>query len=363
MSHTNQRYIAYIGTYTQGESEGIYAFDVNTETGQLEGKGVSARLENPSYLAIDKKNRYLYSVMETDHFNGTPSGAVAAFAIHRQTGNLTPLNFESTKGQVPCHITTDSFNRFLFAANYRDGNVSAFPLNADGSLGPVSTIIQHQGSGPNKERQERAHAHFVSLTPEENYLCAVDLGIDKIMVYQFDPAAGSLTLDEKRSAAIRPGSGPRHLAFHPNGKFVYLVNELSSDVVFLKYSIDFTFTAEQYISTLPEGYAGTNTCAAIHVSPDGRYLYASNRGHDSIAIYRIDAQTGKLEFVAHTPTDGKDPRDFAIDPTGKYLYAANQNSDTIVSFAIHQETGELQPLGQVISVPSPVCIKFVPLDE
>lgn len=362
MSHSNHSYIAYIGTYTQGESEGIYAFELDTETGHLKEKGCLAKLENPSYLAIDRLNRYLYSVMETDNFNGTPSGAVAAYKIHPETGELAPINFSATRGKVPCHISTDRANKILFAANYRDGTVSSFPLQEDGSIGPVSEILRHEGCGPNKERQEKAHAHFVSLVPEEKYLCAVDLGIDKLMLYRYDSSTGRLTLDQDRSLSIRPGSGPRHMAFHPDSNFAYLVNELSSDIVVLKYSPrDFTFKEEQYISTLPEGYTGETTCAAIHVSPDGNYVYASNRGHDSIAIFRISKQTGKLEPIDYSPVLGNSPRDFSIDPTGKFLYAANQDSNTITSFSIDRESGKLQPLEQVISLPSPVCIKFIQL--
>lgn len=355
-----RKYLAYIGTYTAGSSEGIYAMSVDAATGTMELKGLAAKVENPSYLAIDSNNRFLYTVMETDSYKDTPGGAVGAYSISPQTGELTFLNHQSTKGKIPCHISTDRSNNYLFAANYRDGTVSLFPLNEDGSLRSVSSIIKHQGSGPNKERQEQPHTHYVTLTPEENYLCAVDLGMDQIVVYRFDPTAGTLSHDAGRSVNIHPGAGPRHIDFHPSGRFAYLVNELSSDIVAMEYSPeDSALIQRQTVSSLPLGYTGSSSGAAIHISPDGNYLYASNRGHDSIAAFRIDAHTGKLEFIGHFSTLGHFPRDFSLDPSGKFLYAANQHSDSIVAYAVHPESGCLEPLGQTISVPSPVCIKFL----
>jgi 6-phosphogluconolactonase len=406
MITSKSRYFAYVGTYTHGDSEGIYVFTFDALTGLLEPVGVSKKLENPSYLALDKDNKYLYTVMETDKFNGEKGGAVGSFSIDKMTGNLKFLNCHPTKGRAPCHISIDKENKYLFAANYSEGTVALFPINSDGSISPVSDVIYHEGCGPNKERQEKPHAHYVSLTPEEEYLCAVDLGIDKVMVYRFDKEKGKLTPLKNLSPKIKPGSGPRHMVFHPNGNFAYVINELSSDIVVFKYnspgsslhcsppaslygnnnnhnsysgnynqksshdsdygigydsSHDYPnciFEEIQYISTLPDEYKNINYCSAIHMDRNGKYLYASNRGHDSIAIFKADEISGKLQPIAHTPTGGNFPRDFAIDPTGNFLFAANQNSDTIVPFKILPESGKLEQIGHIINVPAPVCIKF-----
>lgn len=367
------KYIAYVGTYTYGESEGIYIFSLDTSTGRFEPIGVSKKLENPSYLAISKDSKYLYTVMETDEFNGEKGGAVGSFLINRETGKLEFLNCQPTRGRAPCHISNDRENKYLFAANYREGTVSVFPINPDGSISPASDIIYHEGCGPNKERQEKPHVHYVTLTPEEKYLCAVDLGIDKVIIYELDKEKVRLIPVKELSPKIKPGSGPRHMTFHPDGRFAYVINELSSDIAVFKYhspcssskydfshnsSRNYIFEEIQYISTLPEEYKDINYCAAIHVSSDGKYLYASNRGHDSIAIFKIDNCSGKLELISHTPTGGKFPRDFAIDPTGNFLFAANQNSDSIVSFKILPESGKLEQLDYITNVPAPVCIKF-----
>ncbi|HOJ09553.1 MAG TPA: lactonase family protein [Clostridiales bacterium] len=364
----NTKCIAYIGTYTSGKSEGIYIFEMDTQTGELKPAGVCKGLENPSYQVIDNKTEYLYTVMETEKFNGEKGGAVAAFAIDKKTGLLEFVNCQPTKGRVPCHISIDSSREYIFAANYTEGTISVFPISQDGSISPVSCIVKHEGSGPNKERQEKAHAHYVSLTPDEKYLCAVDLGIDRIMVYDFDREKGRLYPSKHPEVIIKPASGPRHMAFHPSGKFAYLINELSSDIAAFEYSSsDGTFSEIQYISTLP-GESNlpqelskplVNYCSAIHISQDGQFLYGSNRGHDSIAIFKIDQLSGKLELTSITSTGGNFPRDFAIDPSGKFLYAANQNSDTIVVFRITQESGIIEPTGSIINVPDPVCIKFV----
>ena len=359
----NTRYIAYVGTYTSsGKSQGIYIFEMNPTSGELNLLGTSEKIENPSYQVIDNKIEFLYTVMETENFNGKLSGAVAAFAIDRETGLLKFINSQPAEGRAPCHININKSRSHIFTANYREGIVSVFPLNSDGSICAASCVIEHKGSGPNKERQEKAHAHYVSLTPDEKYLCAVDLGIDKIMVYEFDSTTGKLHPSKHPEVNIRPGSGPRHMVFHQSGKFAYLINELSSDIVAYEYSSEEgKFNEIQYISTLPSVYKDFNNCAAIHISPDGKYLYGSNRGHDSIAIFSIDENTGKLELIETVSTQGSFPRDFQIDPTGKFLYAANQNSDSIVVFRILPESGIIEPTGEVINVPSPVCIKFANL--
>ena len=355
----NNKCIVYIGTYTSGKSQGIYFFEMEPRTGELEFIGTTKKVENPSYQTIDNKVEYLYTVMETERFNGEKGGAVAAFAIDKKIGLLEFINSQPTKGRAPCHI---SINESIFAANYSEGTISVFPICRDGSISAASCVLEHKGSGPNKERQEKAHAHYVSLTPDEKFLCAVDLGIDKIMVYSFDSETGKLYPSKHPEVIIRPGSGPRHMVFHHSGKFVYLINELSSDIVAFEYSSgEGTFTELQYISALPSGYDGISYCSAIHISPDGQFLYGSNRGHDSLAIFKIDNSTGKLELISIIPTGGNFPRDFGIDPSGKFLFVANQNSDTIVTFRILPENGIIEPTDSIINVPAPVCVKFAVL--
>jgi 6-phosphogluconolactonase len=350
---------AFIGTYTSGYSKGIYTYDMNTAAGTLFSFNTPAVLENPSYLVFSKDKKYLYAVVENSEYKGEYGGAVAAFSITPDTGELKFLNYQSTKGKHPCHLCVDSDNKYLFAANYSEGSFTVFPINEDGSLKPSLHSIKHQGSGPNKQRQEAPHVHFVSLTPEENHLCVIDLGIDSIVIYDFDKSVGALKQDKKLTVSLKPGSGPRHLVFHPDGRFVYVITELSCEVAVFKYcKSKVSFEAIEYVSTLPQDYIGNNTCAAIQLSPDGKYLYASNRGHDSIAVFRIDNNSGKLELVEITSTSGNNPRDFTIDPTGHYLYAANQDSDNITAFIIDNETGRISSMGKSVEVSKPVCIKF-----
>jgi 6-phosphogluconolactonase len=355
----NTKYFVYVGTYTHGQSEGIYIFTFDALTGVLEPIGVSSKLENPSYLALSKNNKYLYTTAEVNELDGKKGGAVAAFSINNVTGNLEFLNYEYTKGKAPCHISVDKENKYLFAANYGDGTCSFFPLDPDGAILPIQNIIHHKGSGPNKERQEKPHVHYVTLTPEEKYLCAVDLGIDKVVVYEFDRKKVALTPLEHFSPKIKPGSGPRHMVFHLNGRFAYVINELSSDIVAFKYDNTCLFEEIQYIKTLPDDFKCVNYCSAIHVDNEGKYLYASNRGHNSIAVFKIDKLSGKLQAIGYTSTKGKYPRDFAIDPMGNYLIVANQNSDSIIVFRISPETGELEETNKILNIPSPVCIKFL----
>lgn len=358
MELTSKKYIAYIGTYTSGNSEGIYIFNMNSETGRLEQLGTASDIANPSYLAISKDNKYLYSVIETEKFNGELGGGVASFTIDRSTGKLNLINTKGTKGVAPCHLCVNESNSSLYVANYGEGTVSSFSLDSKGGIDSLTSILVHEGWGPDVDRQEKAHAHCVVLTAKEEYLCAVDLGIDETRLYNLSNNR-SLLFSAEHSIALNPGSGPRHIIFHANGKFAYIINELGSTVTVLNYSeTDYKFSVVQYISTLPDGYEGENAPGAIHISPDGKFLYASNRGHDSIAVFKINKSSGKLELVSHSATEGKYPRDFEIDPTGKYLYVANQLSDNVTAFAICSDTGKLEPLGITYNIPSPVCIKF-----
>ncbi|WP_163192137.1 lactonase family protein [Clostridium thermarum] len=351
--------IVYVGNYTKEEKKGIYAYRLD-EDGSLIEINSPQDIENPSYICFDRDKRYVYAVIERDSFQGGHGGGVAAYKIINDVGELQYLNSKGTKGVDPCHLITDKDNRHLYVANYTEGTFTTFNIAEDGSLGNLVDVTVHEGSGVDEVRQEKAHVHYVTFTPDEKFLLAVDLGIDKIKIYSVSEKSGIPTpVGEYK---VKPGAGPRHLVFHPNGKYVYVINELSSEIVALRYiSEGAILETIQYISTLPEGFKEFNNCAAVHVSKDGRFLYASNRGHDSIAVFRKDETTGKLELVSITPTGGEFPRDFGIDPSGRFLFAANQKSDTITSFRIDNETGELRPLPQVIAVQSPTCIKFLEL--
>ncbi len=357
MLETAEKYVAYVGTYTTGDSKGIYVFNMDPFTGKWELLDTVSAVENPSYLAISKDRRHLYSVGETNEFNGRESGAAASFSIDERTGRLKFINMQASGGRAPCHIAADAGNMWLFVANYAEGTVSIFSIESDGSISKESNVIYHKGSGPVLDRQEKAHAHFVGLTPDEKFLCAVDLGIDRIVVYDFNGIDGKLKSLDEKSVPVRPGAGPRHMDFHPGGRFAYLLNELTSDIVVLEYAGS-AFRQVQFISALPQGYSGESYAAAIHVSRDGKFLYASNRGHDSIASYKIDGNNGRLELLAHTSTGGNFPRDFAIDPAGRYLYAANQHTGNIVQFKI-PDSGVPIPTGYEIKVPDAVCIKLI----
>ena len=357
-----KKYIAYVGTYTRNGSEGIYAYNLDINSGRLEPIDVTSKVDNPSYLHISSDNKFLYAALENEVFNGGVGGAVAAYGINQNTGKIHLLNIQATQGKSPCNICSNRDNKYIFVANYDEGTVSVFSVNEDGSLKALSSIIKHEGLGPNKIRQTMPHVHYVTLTPEDRYLCVVDLGIDSVKFYEFDLHRGSLILNEKLSLKMKAGSGPRHMEFHSNGQTAYIITELSSEIAVAIYSAkNQTFKVVQYISTLPKEYSSESTCGAIHISPDGNYIYASNRGHDSLAIFKIEKTSGKLVLVGHSSTYGECPRDFVIEPTGRFLFVANQNSDTIVTFKIDSGSGELKVLTSTIKVPSPVCIKFVGL--
>lgn len=349
----NFKFISYIGTYTTGESKGIYKVTVDTKDKKIENAELAAEIENPTYLAISSDNKYLYSVMKKDDMGG-----VAAYSIDTSTGKLNLINYQLSKGSSPCHVSLDKENKFLFSANYHRGIVEVFPIGENGEIKPNSFVIKHEGSGPNKERQEKAHIHYSSLTPDQKYLCAVDLGIDKVALYAFDN--GKLKKEERLSKKLKPGCGPRHMEFHPNEKFAYVITELTSEIITFEYSLkDNTLNEIEYISTLPENYRGESIASAIHISCDGKYLYAGNRGHDSIAIFSIDSVTGRLKLISHISTEGSFPRDFEIAPNGDFILAANQNSSNILIFDRDKNTGKLTKGLNEIFVPNPVCIKFL----
>ncbi len=352
--------IAYVGTYTRQNSKGIYAFRFDSGTGKLSAIGLAAATSNPSYLAVHPSHRFLYAANEDDTFQGKPTGAVSAFAIDASTGKLKLLNQVSSGGPGPCHLAVDRSGKWLVVANYNGGSVAAIALNPDGSLGKQTAFVQHRGSSVNPQRQAGPHAHFIDFAPGGRFVLSADLGLDQVLTYRFD-GQGGLTPADPPFAKVDPGSGPRHLAFQPDGKFVYLANEMAATVTAFAYdSANGSLKQLQTISMLPKDYTGPKSAAEIAVHPSGRFLYASNRGHDSIAVFAIDPGKGTLTAIEHVPTQGKTPRNFAIDPTGTYLLAANQDSASVVVFRIDSKTGKLSATGEKAEVPFPVCVTLVP---
>ncbi len=347
----------FIGTYTSSASEGIYTYRMNSESGQLT-KFASIKSENPSFLTLDRSKRFLYAVNELAEFDGKPGGAVSAYSIDR-TGTLKFLNQQPSMGADPCHLTVDRRRTRLLVANYTGGSVALLPILRNGTLGPAVDVKQHEGSGP-KEQQKGPHAHCIILDSLELHAIAADLGSDKVLVYRFDPVTGKFHPGRQQSITLQAGAGPRHLTLHPNGRYLYVINELDSTMVTLKYSATTGMpTVIDTVPTLPADFTGTSYCADVHVSPSGRFLYGSNRGHNSIVVYAINPRTGKPSPIEHVSTEGNWPRNFVIDPTGRFLLVANQRSDNVVVFRIDPRTGRLKPAGQTAQVPMPVCLKFL----
>ena len=356
-----EKLMVYVGTYTQGgKSKGIYLLDMDPESGKLTPKGVVAEVANPSFLAIHPNRRYLYAVGEISDFAGKKSGAVNAFSIDAGTGALTLLNQQPSRGAGPCHVVVDGAGKNVLVANYGGGSVAALPVAGDGRLGEATAFVQHEGKSVNPQRQEGPHAHSINVDRANRFVFAADLGLDKVLIYRLDAAKGTLAPNDPPAGVVPPGSGPRHFAFHPNGRYAYVINEISSTVTAFGFdSNSGALKPVQTLSTLPADYRGGGGTAEIQVHPSGKFLYGSNRGHDSIAIFGIDAGTGMLTPAGHQLTGGKTPRNFGIDPTGNFVLAANQNSDTIVVFRIDTKTGALAPTGHQVEVPSPVCVKFL----
>jgi 6-phosphogluconolactonase len=358
----------YVGTYTEpilfgtgkileGKGRGIYRYRLDRATGALEAAGATTGVVNPSYLAFDPTRRFLYAVNELKTWQDRPTGTVSAFAVDAGSGALSFLNRQMTHGTDPCHVEVADDGRHIFVANFMSGSVCVLPVNPDGSLAPASDFIQHQGASIDPNRQRGPHAHSVIFSPDAHFAFVPDLGLDKLAAYVVDPLRGKLERHERAWFKATPGAGPRHLAFRPDGRHAYLINELASSLTALAYDgVNGTFRELQTVPTLPADFQGASTCADVHVSPCGGFVYASNRGHDSIVIYRIAGDSGLLSLLGHVSTQGRTPRNFAIDPDGEFLLAANQDSDSIVSFRI--KGGALEPTGQVTAVPTPVCIRF-----
>ena len=354
--------LVYFGTYAGPKSKGIYVSRLNPATGALAPPQLAAEAASPSFLAVHPSGSFLYSVNEVNTLDGKTGGGVSAFAVDRSTGLLKSLNQQSSEGAGPAHLVVDKDGRNVLVANYGGGSVAVLPLEKNGRLKSASAFVQHTGSSVNPQRQKGPHAHSINLDPANRFAYVADLGLDKILIYRFDQAKGLLTLNNPSSASVKPGAGPRHLAIHPTGKFAYVINEI--DCTITAFSND-TAKGElrelHTLTTLPPkqamqtGYSG----AEVQVHPSGKFLFASNRGHDSIAVFAIDQNTGRLTYVENEPTQGSTPRGFGIDPDGGYLLAGNQRSDSVVVFRIDPQNGKLAPTGTKIEVGMPVSVKFV----
>ena len=346
----------YIGTYTGGRNagKGIYRSALDLKTGALSDPVLAAEARNPSFLEIHPTGKFLYAVSES-----SGAGSVSAYRIESGTGDLTLLNQRPSGGSGPCHVSVDHAGRNVLVANYGSGSASVIPIRPDGRLAEPTGFVQHEGSSVNAKRQKGPHAHSINASPDDRFAFVADLGIDKIMIYRLDVEKGTIVANDPACAKVAPGAGPRHFAFHPNGKYAYLINELHCTMTAFAYdSASGALTEMQTLTTLPEGFDGSNTCAEVRVHPGGEFLYGSNRGHDSIVVYRIDADRGTLTFVEHERAGIKTPRNFNIDPTGTFCLVANQSGDSVVVFRIDRKTGVLTPTGYKISVSRPVCIRF-----
>jgi len=365
-AHAKTGYTVYVGTYTEKDSKGIYAFRFDPKTEQLTPLGLEAETKNPSFVALHPNGKFLYAVNETGDFHGKDAdpnkktGAVSAFALDPASGKLTLLNQVASGGADPCYLAFDKSGKYLMVANYTGGTVAVFPVLEDGKLGEASAIVQHTGKGPNAERQEGPHAHSINISPDNRFAVAADLGLDELISYRFDATKGLISAADSHFVKVAPGAGPRHFTFHPSGKFAYVVSEMKSTVTAFSYDADGGNLKElQVVSILPAGFSGRNDAAEVRVHPSGKFLYASNRGHDSIAVFRIDEKKGTLTFVEDVPVLGKEPRNFAIDPPGRLMYVADQNSGKIVVFRIDGKTGKLTATGQTLAVDAPVCVRFL----
>ncbi len=356
----------YIGSYTQGKSEGIYVSELDLGSGELSDPRLAAKAVNPSFLAIHPTRKFLYAVGEIDDFKGKKTGGVSAFTIDSKDGRLTLINQQSSQGGGPCYLVVDNTGKSVLVANYGGGSVACLPIRADGSLSEAGTFIQHEGSSVTPQRQAGPHAHSINVDAANRFAVAADLGLDKLLVYRLDAARARLTPNDPPSVSVPPGGGPRHFVFHPGGKFAYANNEITCTVTAFAYDADKgKLTKIHTTSTLPVGLEvkSSDSTAEVRVHPNGRFLYVSNRGHNSIAIFTIDAATGRLTASGHASTRGEIPRNFNLDPSGRYLLAANQATDNVVVFRVDSKTGQLAPTGSEIEVGNPVCVRFMEIDD
>ncbi len=355
-----RKYLLYVGTYTDHGGKGIYAARFDVFTGKLTSLGLAAEAAEPSFLAVGARGKFLYAVDETSKYNGQPTGAVSAFAIDPDTGKLSFMNQVSSQDEGPAHIILDRTGKFALISNYTLGSVAVFPVLKDGRLGDASWFVRHKGSSLDVERQKGPHAHAIAISPDNRFAIVADLGLDQLLIYPFDALRGTLGTKPK-IVKTAPGSGPRHLVFSSDGRFLYVITEMKSTVI--AYSYDGT-TGDlhelQTVSTLPADFNGRNSAAEIEILPNGRFLFASNRGDDSIAVFAVDSHLGTLKLLEMDSAGGKTPRNFAVDPSGSWLLVANQDSNAIIVFHIDRKTGHLMPTGETLQIPSPVCLRFTP---
>ncbi len=354
-----EKFWVFVGTYTDGASKGIYRMELDTGTGKLSEPTLAAEMSNPSFLAVHPSQKYLFAVGEN---SGSKSGVVASFALDPRSGELTKINQESTVGDGPCHLVVDATGKNVLVANYGGGSVAVLPIGTDGKLGPASEFIQHKGKVFDPRRQGAPHAHSINLDKANRFAVVADLGLDRVFVYKFDPTNGKLAPNDPPAAKVKDRSGPRHFAFHPDGKHAYVINEINCTVTAFDYDpVRGILTEIQTIPTMPVPVEPRHSTAEVVVHPSGKFLYGSNRGHDSVVVYSIEPGTGRLKLVEYQLTGGKTPRNFVVDPTGSYVLAENMGSNTIVVFRVNPETGALEPTGQVVKLPAACCVKFVPI--
>ncbi len=355
-------YLVYIGTNVSSPQENsIYLYHLSPTTGELLPLGAMKGGANPTYLTMDAAHRHLYAVSETQTYLGAPGGGVSALAIDPRTAMLTMLNQQPSTGASPCYISLDRTGKNALVANYSSGNVAVLPVRPDGQLAPPAATDQHQPPTGPHQNQDKPHAHSFLPAPDNRYVFSADLGTDKVYGYQLDVATGKLTPQPAPAFTAKPGAGPRHLTFHPNGRWAYLENELNSTLTALTYDAKSgTFQEIETESTLPAGFSGANAGADVHVSPDGRFVYTSNRGDNSLAVFSIAPADGRLSLVQHVSTQGNWPRNFALDPSGRVLLVANQNSNDVFTYTVDKQTGKLTPTGKSIRVPSPMFVEVVP---
>jgi 6-phosphogluconolactonase len=361
--------LVYVGTYTSGRStsKGIHVLRLQTQNEdvaqniQLVPLGLAAEAPDPAFLDLDLKRRRLFAAHEMNSFEGQRTGAISSYAIDPATGKLNLVNRKASMGTGPCHLVLDKEGRNVLVANYSGGTVVVLPVGEDGKLGDASAVIQHSGKSVNPQRQEAPHPHQVALDPANRFAYVPDLGIDKVMIYRFDAKAGSLAPAEKPFVAMKPGAGPRHMSFRPDGKFAYVLNELNSTVTALACDpATGALTEIETVSSLPPHFDGRNSGAEIAVLPNGRFLFVSNRGHNSLVLFAIDREKGTLTYVEEQGTGGKTPRHFGVQPNAKHLAIGNQDSNQVLICRIDPENGRLKPSGVFTDVPAPVCMVFLP---
>jgi 6-phosphogluconolactonase len=359
ISNAQKKPYLLVGTYTSGKSEGIYVYDFDTKTASTNLVSI-AKTSNPSYLAVAPNKKTVYAVNENaDTTGAVAGGTVTAFSFNVTDGKLTEMGKQLSGGKHPCYVAVDKTGKWVYAGNYSSGTVAVFPVKGNGSVNAASEVIAQTGTGLNAERQEGSHVHATVVSPDNNFLFVPNLGADKVFIYKINNLTGKLTATAEKFAASDPGSGPRHFDFAPNGKYAYLMEELTGTVVVYKYN-NGKLSRQQRINALPKDFTGDIGSADIHVSPDGKFLYCSNRGDaNTITIFSISQQTGKLTETGYQSSQGKTPRNFNFDPSGNFLLVANQQSDNIVIFKIDKKTGLLTDTGKQIEVPNPICIKWI----